>query len=76
MVGLFTFLFTTRNTRDPLDDRIRNKEEYWWKEEEMIFISLQILNGLEYLHNHLFISHLDLKLENIFIHLKEEFNIQ
>ena len=62
--------------KDPLDDRIRNVEEYWWKEEEMIFISLQISNGLEYLHNHLFISHLDLKLENIFIHLKEEFNIR
>ena len=43
---------------------------------EIIFISLQILNGLEYLHNQLFISHLDLKLENVFIHLKEEFNIR
>ena len=60
--------------RDPLDDRIRNKEEYWWKEEEMIFISLQISNGLEYLHNKLSISHLDLKAENILIDLKESFD--
>ena len=59
--------------RDPLDDLIRNNEEYWWKEEEIIFIYLQISNGLEYLHNQLFISHLDLKSENIFIHLKQEF---